>query len=217
MPVLLMRLEGPMQSWGTYSRFSERDTGLEPSKSGVIGLLCSAMGRDRAENVSDLSSLRMAVRVDREGRYSRDYHTTINVPRAGSKGTDTSLSNRYYLADDSFVVFMEGDESVLRPIKAALENPKHCIFLGRKSFPPSTQVLMPGGIRSGTIEDNLRRIPLCSRDSEKKPDRVRVIIENGIGEGELRMDVPLSFKDRDFIQRYVKTLWINIDDLPEGC
>ena len=40
MSVLLMRLAGPMQSWGTRSRFSNRDTGLEPSRSGVIGLLC---------------------------------------------------------------------------------------------------------------------------------------------------------------------------------
>ena len=38
MSVLLMRLAGPMQTWGTRSRFSNRDTGLEPSRSGVIGL-----------------------------------------------------------------------------------------------------------------------------------------------------------------------------------
>ena len=40
MSTLLLRLAGPMQSWGVQSRFSVRDTGLEPSKSGVIGLLC---------------------------------------------------------------------------------------------------------------------------------------------------------------------------------
>ncbi|MDD3398185.1 MAG: type I-E CRISPR-associated protein Cas5/CasD [Candidatus Methanomethylophilaceae archaeon] len=217
MPVLLMRLEGPMQSWGTYSRFSERDTGLEPSKSGVIGLICSAMGRERGEDVSDLSSLRMAVRIDREGRYSNDYHTAINVPRAGSKGTDTSLSNRYYLADASFVVFIEGEADLLHSIQAALDNPKHCVFLGRKSFPPSTPILMPGGLKSGTIEENIRRIPLSSRDSERKPERVRVVMECSIGEGEMKMDVPISFQDRDFIQRYVKTLWVDIKDLPEGC
>ena len=47
MPVLLMRLAGPMQSWGTQSRFLHRDTGREPSKSGVIGVLCAALGRPR--------------------------------------------------------------------------------------------------------------------------------------------------------------------------
>jgi CRISPR system Cascade subunit CasD len=39
MAVLLLRLAGPMQAWGTQSRFVNRDTELEPSKSGVIGLL----------------------------------------------------------------------------------------------------------------------------------------------------------------------------------
>ena len=57
MKTLLMRLAGPMQSWGTQSQFRERDTGLEPSKSGVIGLLCAALGRPREESVADLAAL----------------------------------------------------------------------------------------------------------------------------------------------------------------
>ena len=59
MPTLLLRLVGPMQSWGTTSRFDERDTQLEPSKSGVLGLICAALGRDRSEPVEDLAALRM--------------------------------------------------------------------------------------------------------------------------------------------------------------
>ncbi len=45
MSTLLLRLAGPMQSWGVQSRFTIRGTGLEPSKSGVIGLVCAALGR----------------------------------------------------------------------------------------------------------------------------------------------------------------------------
>ena len=56
MSVLLMRLAGPMQSWGTRSRFSNRDTGLEPSRSGVIGLLCAALGRPREAVARRLSA-----------------------------------------------------------------------------------------------------------------------------------------------------------------
>ena len=56
MPTLLLRLVGPMQSWGTTSRFDERDTGKEPSKSGVVGLLAAALGIDR-ENWTDLEPL----------------------------------------------------------------------------------------------------------------------------------------------------------------
>src|SRR5205823_7989735 len=101
MSVLLMRLAGPMQSWGTRSRFSNRDTGLEPSRSGVIGLLCAALGRSREEPLDDFLPLKMAVRVDREGRLLRDYHTAQDVRRADpTKGTqDTVLSERFYLAD----------------------------------------------------------------------------------------------------------------------
>src|SRR5262245_24766273 len=105
MSVLLMRLAGPMQSWGTQSRFSVRDTGLEPSKSGVVGLLCAAAGRPRAEPVADLAALRMAVRVDHEGIMARDFHTAQNVLRADASGlADTVISSRYYLADADFLV-----------------------------------------------------------------------------------------------------------------
>jgi CRISPR system Cascade subunit CasD len=62
-----------MQSWGTTSRFDERDSQLEPSKSGVLGLVCAALGRDRSEPVDDLACLRMGVRVDREGLLMRDF------------------------------------------------------------------------------------------------------------------------------------------------
>ncbi|MBI5033526.1 MAG: type I-E CRISPR-associated protein Cas5/CasD [Chloroflexi bacterium] len=71
MNTLLLRLVGPMQSWGVASDFKERDTLREPSKSGVIGLLCAALGKPRAEKPNDgfatlaeLSDLVMGVRVD---------------------------------------------------------------------------------------------------------------------------------------------------------
>ena len=84
MSVLLLRLAGPMQSWGTSSRFTERDTRREPSKSGVIGLACAALGKPRQEKpehadrwptLEELSDLRMGVRVDLEGQVRKDYQT----------------------------------------------------------------------------------------------------------------------------------------------
>src|SRR5574337_1235511 len=101
MPTLLLRLAGPMQSWGTTSRFDERDTQLEPSKSGVLGLICAALGRDRTQPVDDLAALRMGVRVDREGMLMRDYQTATGVLIATGKADPgrTVVSPRYYLAD----------------------------------------------------------------------------------------------------------------------
>ena len=41
---LALLLDGPLQSWGFASRFQRRTTGLHPTKSGVVGLICAAMG-----------------------------------------------------------------------------------------------------------------------------------------------------------------------------
>ena len=41
---LALVLDGPLQSWGFASRFQRRTTGLHPTKSGVLGLVCAAMG-----------------------------------------------------------------------------------------------------------------------------------------------------------------------------
>ncbi|MCX6022801.1 MAG: CRISPR-associated protein Cas5, partial [Chloroflexi bacterium] len=57
MPTLLMRLAGPMQSWGTQSEFRNRDTGIEPSKSGIIGLLGAALGWPRDADFTPLARL----------------------------------------------------------------------------------------------------------------------------------------------------------------
>ena len=85
MATLLIPLVGPMQSWGTRSRFDHRDTEREPSKSGVIGLVCAAIGRDRNEPIDDLRMLRMGVRCDREGKLAKDFQTAQNVATAGGR------------------------------------------------------------------------------------------------------------------------------------
>ena len=41
MPVLLLRLAAPLQSWGVESKFDTRRTLGYPTKSGVIGLVAS--------------------------------------------------------------------------------------------------------------------------------------------------------------------------------
>jgi len=57
-------LDGPLQSWGFSSRFQRRTTGLHPTKSGVVGLLCAAMGLakgspEERETLPKLAKLRM--------------------------------------------------------------------------------------------------------------------------------------------------------------
>jgi CRISPR system Cascade subunit CasD len=134
MKTLVLRLAGPMQSWGTDSRFTYRETRLEPSKSGVVGLLCAALGkpkfdahgrpvdedddRDDCPPLSHLAGLRMGVRVDRPGVLLKDYHTVggrhrhdeqdYGVLQANDKiSKDAVVSHRFYIADAIFLIGLE--------------------------------------------------------------------------------------------------------------
>lgn len=43
-PYLLLWFEAPLQSWGADSKFGRRDSLAFPTKSGVLGLVCAALG-----------------------------------------------------------------------------------------------------------------------------------------------------------------------------
>lgn len=207
MATLLLRLQGPLQSWGTTSRFDERDTQLEPSKSGVVGLLCAALGRDRREPVDDLAALRMGVRIDREGVPMRDYQTATGVLIAGTGKADegrTVVSPRFYLADAVFLVGLEGpDVALLRRLQAALRAPVWPLALGRKSFAPAGPVHLPDGLQDMPLEQ-----ALCAYDSAHHPrpsERMRLVLEHG-SEGAVRLDQPVApFSQRRFGPRFVST------------
>ena len=209
MSVLLLRLAGPMQSWGVQSRFSVRDTGLEPSKSGVVGLLCAALGRRREDEIADLAALRMGVRVDQEGRLSYDYHTAQDVLRAGGGIKDTEVSRRYYLADARFLVALEGDDlELLTRAHAALCDPHWPLCLGRKAFVPGEPVWLPDGLwPGGSLKETLSTYPWLGRDERRRPDQVRLVLEAADGP-EVRPDQPISFAERHFLPRRVRTEFI---------
>lgn len=152
MSTLLLRLAGPLQTWGTDSKFETRRTGREPSKSGVIGLLAAALGRKRDESVDDLSVLRFGVRVDKEGHLLHDYHT---VQMLSGK---TYVTHRYYLSDATFLVGLESEnEKWLEEIQKALLHPVFPLFLGRRSCVPSQPIVV--GIRKTGLIDTLKKEP----------------------------------------------------------
>jgi CRISPR system Cascade subunit CasD len=208
MATLLLRLAGPMQSWGTRSRFDDRDTERFPSKSGVIGLLCAALGRPRSAPVDDLAALRMGVRADRPGVLSTDFHTAMRVAKASGASPATVVSRRHYLADAAFLVGLEGDPSALGALADALQHPVWPLCLGRKSFPPGAPLLVPDGLRPVELESALKEYPwLESVPAQRRrpPETLPVQWECGPGEdGEPRQDVPVSFADRLFSVRRVR-------------
>lgn len=159
MSTILFRLSAPMQAWGTEPRFDKWiRTGMEPSKSGIIGLVASAMGIDRTddESLQELTeSLRYGVCVDREGKVGIDYHAVCLVHHPdcsykdvysssvyvnGKKLPDSAISRydykKYYLMDAAFTVALESDDKkLLLLVQEALRHPKRILYLGRKSCP----------------------------------------------------------------------------------
>lgn len=215
MPTLLLRLAGPMQSWGTTSRFDQRDTGKEPSKSGVIGLLAAALGIDREnwDDLEPLTRLTMAVRHDRPGVLKRDYQTAQNIISADrSKVHETAVTTRDYLSDAVFLVGLEGpDRRLLERAHTALQNPCWPLALGRKSYVPSEPIWLDNGVVDAPLVDALAGWPWIAspRKWENPPEKLLLSLESQDGTGALRMDQLLSsFAERRFGARYVRSDWV---------
>ncbi|OUN01216.1 MAG: type I-E CRISPR-associated protein Cas5/CasD [Firmicutes bacterium ZCTH02-B6] len=220
MPTLLLRLEGPMQSWGTSSRFTQRDTGTEPSKSGVIGLICAALGKPRREipgterqwpSLATLASLQMGVRTDRAGTVAVDFQTAGGGRFAGEKygvahvhgGLFGSvMSYRYFLQDASFTVgLFSPNRDLLEQIQRALESPVWQLYLGRKGYLPSVPPYLKDGLVDSDLRTALASYPFAARHDQE----MRLIIETTDPVGaEPRMDQPLDFARRLFGRRYVR-------------
>jgi CRISPR system Cascade subunit CasD len=219
MAVLLIRLSGPMQSWGIQSRFSNRDTGLEPSKSGIIGLICAAMGRSRQEDITDLASLVMGVRVDWQGTIERDYQTALNVAKAGGgKPKSCEPSDRFYLADAVFLTGFEGKAELIEDMQKALMNPVWQFYLGRKAFVPGLPVYLADGFYPHDIKigEALKTYPYLCPEKKNLPEKLRLEIEVKNGQGDkVKQDSPISFSERRFGLRYVETSFIERITLPQ--
>ncbi|MFE4609483.1 type I-E CRISPR-associated protein Cas5/CasD [Streptomyces niveus] len=166
---LLLRLTGPLQSWGLHSHFNERDTAAFPTRSGVIGMLASALGRRRDQPIDDLTALHMTVRTDRPGTILRDIHTvggglpakaTVTTAEGKKRSGDTGtlLTYRYYLADAAFTIALTTprpnaeNHALLNHCADALRSPQWPLHLGRRSCPPEGPVLL------GQSQDTLHHL-----------------------------------------------------------
>lgn len=185
MSTLLLRLAAPLQAWGSSAKFETRGTERTPTKSGVIGMIASALGRKRTDEISDLVALRFGVRVDREGTLLRDYHT--------AQAKKPYVTNRYYLSDAVFLVGLEGSMEQLVLLDAALHHPAYPLFLGRRSCPPQGRLSL--GIRPGSsLLDALREEPLLTET--KEGSRFRIVYDLEAEEGTsyvMLRDQPISF------------------------
>ncbi|MFD8466590.1 type I-E CRISPR-associated protein Cas5/CasD [Streptomyces cyaneofuscatus] len=233
-PVLLLRLAGPLQSWGAEDAFNRRGTRPEPTKSGVVGLLAAARGLDRTDPLGDLAGLRLGVRVDVPGVPLRDYHTVsdhrgVPLPQTGvnSRGKQrptspakyTHITSRHYLQDAVFLVALAGAEETLAEVERELRAPAYPLALGRRSCPPAQPLVL--GLRPGGMEHVLRTHPwqpsVAARARHERHHRrpagddaswtvsCPVTLETADGDDTLH-DAPVSFDpfDRRFTSRRVR-------------
>lgn len=205
--ILILRLEGPLQSWGESAKWDMRDSADFPTKSGIVGLLGCAMGLERGDpKLEELSeALTVAVRADRKGVRAVDYQTVTGNPLRNAEGKpkttgNTIVSRRTYLQDACFTAFLETDAAWAERIVAALCTPRWCICLGRKNCVPSRPVLAEKSGNYVSLEDALRRCPTAERaDAAMEYEIER---ENASLSGYLRPDRRRA-ADREFALRRV--------------
>ena len=166
MKTLLLWLEGPLQSWGADSRYGRRDTLPFPTRSGVLGLLCCAMGRGgeqrewlaamRPCHQTVLAFTRKHGNAPKFQPLLRDFHMVgsgykedvpwqnMLIPKTseGKKpvGAGTKLTHRYYLQDMAFACLLEVPYMYEDELRSGLEVPVWPIFLGRKNCVPTSLV-----------------------------------------------------------------------------
>ena len=173
---LALWLDAPLQSWGFESRFERRHTAMFPTKSGVLGLVLAAMGVPKGsprekETLTTFSPPGAGMvcatiprhrpqRQDRPLPVRRlvDYHTIQSYRTADNpkpRATDTVQSWREYLVDARFGVLLPGEAAVVTQAARHLLNPVWGVWLGRKSCPPASPVL----VRSVQAGMRIRRLP----------------------------------------------------------
>ena len=152
---LVLRLEGPLQSWGTTSQYNRRGTELLPSRSAIMGMLCAARGLTRGsedekkwlDRCADLGMLAVAVPRERRNRELavrrlEDFHTVLHTLKASGGIKDCHITRRQYLLDAAFRVFLSGERTVLEQAAQALQDPKWGLWLGRKCCIPAAPVFV---------------------------------------------------------------------------
>ncbi|WP_421187350.1 type I-E CRISPR-associated protein Cas5/CasD [Aeromonas enteropelogenes] len=235
---LLLWLEGPLQSWGHNSRFGRRDTLSFPTKSGVLGMICAALGAsgpqtellarfigldmqvysfarsDASGTVSPRGPLLRDLQLVGSGYDEQDPWQSLLVPktREGKRavGGGTKMTYRYYLQDQAFAVLLEIPVELANDLTRALQEPVWDLFLGRKSCVPSEFIYQ------GVFSDQEEALSVVSRLAQEKQRQCNFRVQQGAHEGgELLTlnDIPLQFGVHKRYQDRLVTLFEEADTL----
>jgi CRISPR system Cascade subunit CasD len=163
---LILRLDGPMQAWGTHTFEDFRPASLFPTRSGLLGLLGACLGIERADQqaLADLAhGVSLTVRVDESApRPERDaedtaaprskgaikladFHTVLGARKVDGKANKFPIvTHREYLYDAAFTVAVAerpGATVHLDRLAEAIRRPRYTPVLGRRSCPLARPLL----------------------------------------------------------------------------
>jgi len=228
-PYLFLWLEAPLQAWGHDSKFGRRDSLNFPTKSGVLGLVCCALGAggEQRELLAAWADLDMQVvafgRQDRQGKplpeppLLMDFHMvgsgyddqnpwqTLLIPKTseGKKPQNTSgtkMTYRYYVQDMAFAVALQAPAGLAQQTAAALQAPVWDLYLGRKNCVPS-EFIFQG--QHDSAEQVMQAAHAMAREKNRSP-LFQVMQGNHGGDGLVLNDVPVQFGERkQYRDRYV--------------
>ncbi|MDH6139872.1 CRISPR system Cascade subunit CasD [Kitasatospora sp. GP30] len=172
---LLLRLAGPLQSWGERSAFNPiRDSAPFPTRSGLIGMFAAAAGLHRGADLHRYRDLEFTVRIDRPGTPLTDFHTAGGgLPKDQTAATsggdhkgDAVVTHRHYLADAVFTVAVTGPGDTIADIATALQRPHWAPYLGRRSCVPDEPLLLRPHV-DNPVEELLERVPLSTHPTRQ--------------------------------------------------
>jgi CRISPR system Cascade subunit CasD len=217
---LILKLDGPMQAWGTHTFEDFRPSNGFPTRSGLLGLIGACLGierRDREAMERLSNSLEFTVRVDTQAFRQDseqplpkpalklpDFHTVLDARKVdGSVNKNPVVSRREYLYDAAFTVAIgeraEQPAYSLERIAEGLRRPLYTPVLGRRSCPLSRPLLDRDGFLREAQD-------ACAALAEVPPGAGLIYTEDGTLGGDRPLsirDVPLHGRHRQFGNRRV--------------
>ena len=210
---LLLWLEAPLQSWGADSRFGRRGTLNFPTKSGVLGLLCCALGAggEQKELLLEMGSLHQTVLSYRRSKEReallRDFQMvgsgyddknpweTLLIPKKSdgkpAVGGGSKITYRYYLQDAAFAAIVEVPTNKSAIFAEALVNPCWDIYFGRKCCAPTDWIYRGSFAAESSAIEKSKEI---AKEKMLLED-FRVLDGEHRGETMILNDVPIQFGD----------------------
>jgi CRISPR-associated protein Cas5/CasD subtype I-E len=242
MPVILLRFEAIMQTWSTdHMNFADRTITPTPTFSGVMGVIQATQGIERGTFDEELNSLKMAVRIDNAGQHYSDYQVSgggealiLSHPSYAKKNLkkyycslangqkakkfNSTIVNRPYFINASYLIALEGDEQVLQRVLKWVSCPKRAAYLGRSNCIPSRPLFASKQIFQGSAEEVLTNFPSARKclttkyKRDKVSNRHEIHVTTVASEADYQLqDRPIDGK-RHFGLRYVRIVDVEVNE-----